>query len=113
MQDADCFAHKSRKVSRLPGGDEIAVHQNFPVFIVRAGISQVGLDRRVARHLPAFDDACFDQQLGGVTHRGDYQIPLERLGKPNDIAGMVAFLSSEYASYITGQVFVVDGGMVM
>jgi 3-oxoacyl-[acyl-carrier protein] reductase len=41
------------------------------------------------------------------------QIPLERLGKPNDIAGMVAFLSSEYASYITGQVFVVDGGMVM
>ena len=41
------------------------------------------------------------------------QIPLERLGKPGDIAGMVAFLSSEYASYITGQVFVVDGGMVM
>jgi 3-oxoacyl-[acyl-carrier protein] reductase len=41
------------------------------------------------------------------------QIPLERLGKPNDIAGVVAFLSSEHAAYITGQVFVVDGGMVM
>jgi 3-oxoacyl-[acyl-carrier protein] reductase len=41
------------------------------------------------------------------------QIPLERLGKPSDIAGTVAFLASEYASYITGQVFVVDGGMVM
>jgi 3-oxoacyl-[acyl-carrier protein] reductase len=41
------------------------------------------------------------------------QIPLERLGKPDDIAGVVAFLSSEYATYITGQVFVVDGGMVM
>lgn len=40
-------------------------------------------------------------------------IPLERLGTPNDIAAMVAFLSSEYASYITGQVLVVDGGMVM
>jgi 3-oxoacyl-[acyl-carrier protein] reductase len=41
------------------------------------------------------------------------QIPLERLGTPADIAGMVAFLASEYAAYITGQVFVVDGGMIM
>ncbi|MBA2688203.1 MAG: 3-oxoacyl-[acyl-carrier-protein] reductase [Gemmatimonadaceae bacterium] len=41
------------------------------------------------------------------------QIPLERLGTPKDIAGAVAFLASDYASYITGQVIVVDGGMVM
>jgi 3-oxoacyl-[acyl-carrier protein] reductase len=41
------------------------------------------------------------------------QIPLERLGTPNDIASLVTFLSSDHASYITGQVFVVDGGMVM
>ena len=41
------------------------------------------------------------------------QIPLERLGTPKDIAGVVAFLASEHAAYITGQVFVVDGGMVM
>ena len=42
-----------------------------------------------------------------------HQIPLERLGAPNDVAGVVGFLASEYAAYITGQVFVVDGGMVM
>lgn len=41
------------------------------------------------------------------------QIPLERLGAPRDIAATVAFLSSEYASYITGQVLVVDGGLAM
>ncbi|HWP03798.1 MAG TPA: SDR family oxidoreductase, partial [Gemmatimonadaceae bacterium] len=41
------------------------------------------------------------------------RIPLERLGVPRDVAGVVAFLASEYASYITGQVLVVDGGMVM
>ena len=41
------------------------------------------------------------------------QIPLERLGTPNDVAGIVGFLASEHAAYITGQVFVVDGGMVM
>jgi 3-oxoacyl-[acyl-carrier protein] reductase len=40
-------------------------------------------------------------------------IPLERLGSPNDIASIVAFLASEHAGYITGQVLVVDGGMVM
>ena len=40
-------------------------------------------------------------------------IPLERLGSPKDIAGVVTFLASEQAAYITGQVFVVDGGMVM
>lgn len=41
------------------------------------------------------------------------QIPLERLGTPSDVAGTVAFLASDAASYITGQVIVVDGGMVM
>jgi 3-oxoacyl-[acyl-carrier protein] reductase len=40
-------------------------------------------------------------------------IPLERLGSPKDVAAMVAFLASEHAGYITGQVLVVDGGMVM
>lgn len=41
------------------------------------------------------------------------QIPLERLGRPQDIAGAVAFLASEHAAYITGQVLVVDGGLAM
>lgn len=41
------------------------------------------------------------------------QIPLKRLGSPEDIANMVNFLASDDANYITGQVFNVDGGMVM
>ncbi|MBU3129034.1 MULTISPECIES: 3-oxoacyl-[acyl-carrier-protein] reductase [Clostridium] len=40
-------------------------------------------------------------------------IPLKRLGMPCDVANAVAFLASEEASYITGQVINVDGGMVM
>ena len=40
-------------------------------------------------------------------------IPLERLGTPEDVAGMVAVLASDLTRYVTGQVFVVDGGLVM
>ena len=40
-------------------------------------------------------------------------IPLKRLGTPEDVANAVAFLASEEAAYITGQVINVDGGMVM
>ena len=40
-------------------------------------------------------------------------IPLKRFGQPNDIANMVSFLASSKAQYITGQTFVVDGGMTM
>jgi 3-oxoacyl-[acyl-carrier protein] reductase len=54
-------------------------------------------------------EAMTDDARSGLTA----MIPLERLGKPRDVSAMVAFLASEQASYITGQVFVIDGGMVM
>ncbi len=40
------------------------------------------------------------------------QIPLGRFGSVEDVAGIVAFLASDDAAYVTGQVIVVDGGMV-
>jgi 3-oxoacyl-[acyl-carrier protein] reductase len=41
------------------------------------------------------------------------QIPLGRIGQPEEVAGLVSFLASEQASYITGQVLRIDGGMLM
>ncbi len=40
-------------------------------------------------------------------------IPMKRLGEPEDIAGMVAFLASDDAAYVTGQVISVSGGLTM
>lgn len=48
------------------------------------------------------------QQLAALTKN----IPLNRLGQPQDVAGMVAFLASSDADYITGTTFFVDGGLL-
>ena len=41
------------------------------------------------------------------------QTPLGRLGKPEDIAAAVAYLASDKASFVTGQVLAVDGAFVL
>lgn len=48
----------------------------------------------------------------GVTAEALKRIPLGRFGRPEDVAGVVVFLCSEAAGYITGQVVVVDGGLI-
>jgi 3-oxoacyl-[acyl-carrier protein] reductase len=41
---------------------------------------------------------------------GAGQVPLQRVGVPDDVAGVIAFLCSEDASYVSGQVIYVRGG---
>ena len=48
-----------------------------------------------------------------IKNKLNSSIPLGRLGKPEDVANLVCFLVSDEATYITGQTFNVDGGMVM
>ena len=52
-------------------------------------------------------------QPGELMKEWIQRVPLKRAGNPKDIAGLVAFLASDDASYITGQSVNVDGGLVM
>ncbi len=89
----------------------------------KAGL--IGLTRSVARELagrgvtanavaPGFIQTDMTAGLPpGAADELQGRIPLGRLGTPEDVAAVVAFLAGETAGYITGQVIPVDGGMVM
>jgi 3-oxoacyl-[acyl-carrier protein] reductase len=89
----------------------------------KAGL--IGLSKSVAKELSSRNILCnvvapgfiktdmTDAMTEEAVKALSAQIPLERFGTPEDIAGLVAFLASDRASYITGQVIACDGGMVM
>lgn len=89
----------------------------------KAGV--IGMTKSVAKELasrgitvnvvaPGFIQTDMTDVLSeAVKENAITNIPLQRFGKPEDIAYTVAFLASDKASYITGQVISVDGGMVM
>lgn len=89
----------------------------------KAGV--IGLTKAAARELasrgitvnaiaPGFIETDMTDVLSDkVKEASEAQIPLGHFGKPEDVAAAAAFLASEEAGYITGQVLHVDGGMVM
>ena len=89
----------------------------------KAGVA--GMSRALARELgsrgitvncvaPGFIDTDMTAQLSEAQQQALLaQIPLGRLGKPDDVAQAVAFLASPQADYITGQELHVNGGMYM
>ncbi|MEX1669300.1 3-oxoacyl-ACP reductase FabG [Zhongshania guokunii] len=63
---------------------------------------------------PGFIDTDMTKKLGDEQRDAlKTQIPLQRLGSPEEIAGVVAFLVSDVAGYVTGETIHVNGGMYM
>jgi len=89
----------------------------------KAGL--IGFTKSVAREVgsrsitanavaPGFIQTEMTDKLGpAVRERMLSEIPLGRLGTPEDVAALVTFLAGDAAGYITGQVIAVDGGMAM
>ncbi len=89
----------------------------------KAGL--VGLTKSVARELASRNITCnavapgfvatamTDRMTDDAKAKMTAQIPLERLGTPEDVAAAVAYLASDEASYVTGTVVNVSGGLYM
>lgn len=89
----------------------------------KAGI--IGLTKSIAREVskrginvnavaPGFIKTKMTQTLNSeIIEEYAKNIPIPRLGEPQDVANLVMFLASDLSNYITGQVINVDGGLVM
>ncbi|MDX1299419.1 MAG: SDR family oxidoreductase, partial [Pseudomonas sp.] len=53
----------------------------------------------------------FDRVTGGDDHMYDVDVPMQRIGRPEEVTSAVLWLLSEQASYVTGTTLSVDGGM--
>ncbi len=101
------------------GGIEVGVHYAAS----KAGL--IGLTRTLAKEGGPFGinvnaiapgiigTKPVQEQIGGREDEYTSQIPLERIGEPQDVANVVLFLSSSLSDYITGIVLDINGGMYM
>lgn len=127
----NCIKHVSRQMLKQKSGRIInmssvvgiggnAGQVNYAAS--KAGV--IGITKSVAKELgsrgitvnavaPGYIDTEMTQVLSDeVKGKVLEEIPLKRMGTTQDIANVVTFLASEKASYITGQVIAVDGGMI-
>jgi NAD(P)-dependent dehydrogenase (short-subunit alcohol dehydrogenase family) len=99
-------AHRNMAAYDATKGGMEAMSRTMAIDLAPFGI-RVNVVGPGAIHTEEYEPAGEEARL-----RRGQTVPLGRVGYPEDIAGAVAFLASEDASYITGQVLYVDGGML-
>jgi 3-oxoacyl-[acyl-carrier protein] reductase len=106
---------------------DLAIHgfqgRNPQMFAaVKAGVrgfsqslaKSVAPDVRVNLLAPGWIETAFAEELMKTTYYQERisEIPLSRFGKPEDVANAALYLASDEASYITGQIININGGLV-
>lgn len=106
-------------ISSIAGTEGGAGQGNYAA--AKAGL--IGLTKSIARELaernvrvnaiaPGIIESDMTSHIVDDPKRLEH-IPMRRFGKPEEVAGLVAFLAGDESTYITGEVFRVDGGMAM
>jgi NAD(P)-dependent dehydrogenase (short-subunit alcohol dehydrogenase family) len=98
----------------LPGGG--GAHETAPVGphrIINTASGQARQGFIYTPHDAAWGKLLGNYQPGELMKEWVQNIPMKRAGRAEDVAGLVAFLASDDAAYITGQTINVDGGLIM
>jgi 3-oxoacyl-[acyl-carrier protein] reductase len=102
-------------VSGNPGQANYAASKAGVIGFTKSVAKEVG-SRGITANVvaPGFIATDMTDALGDdVTDRAVEQISLGRMGRPQEVASLVGYLASDDASYITGQVIVIDGGLAL
>jgi 3-oxoacyl-[acyl-carrier protein] reductase len=97
------FSHYAASKAGVIGFTKALAREVAPMGITVNAIAPGIIDNETTRH--TFPSSALQAYTA--------QVPLHRLGSPEDLAGLVIFLASEASAYITGQVYAVDGGYTM
>lgn len=97
------------------GQSNYAASKGGLISLTRSFAKELG-SRKVTANVvaPGFIETDMTKGLGDeVSTAAAKATPLKRVGTPEDVAGVVCFLASDAAAYVTGQVIAVDGGMTL
>jgi NAD(P)-dependent dehydrogenase (short-subunit alcohol dehydrogenase family) len=107
------FTSQAAKTGGLLIGAPYSSAKAAVLCLTKTMAAELGPDRiRVNAVAPGIIDTPFLDHVPGIRDRGP-QLPLGRIGTPSDVAGVIAFLLSSAAGYLTGEVVDVNGGLLM